>query len=94
MPTDNSIVKRVLRNYCTLYDTDPTYTGAIQKLLEESDYISLMQEAYEQAVMTGEVAIRPVVYNGKLEYRLYTPDQLCIFQISVLTPAELTILRY
>lgn len=87
LPTDNTVVNRILNNICFAYNQAPSRKyfvnetevndktkGSIEALLKECGLNRQMKRIYKIAKLMNEAAVRPVIKGGKLKLQVLTND--------------------
>ena len=86
LPTDNSIVKRIINNLSQLYVEEPnrTYevngkpleeTETLETLLRSINFNSIMKRFHKSIKITGELCIYPRIKDGRIVLDIMYPDE-------------------
>jgi hypothetical protein len=91
LPSDNSYIKRAVKNLCTNYMNPPDreilnsstlepigdefVNDLINSLFSESSLDYALLKAHQKAKFTGEAAVHPRIRRGAVQLQILTPDQ-------------------
>lgn len=78
MNSNNLYVNRVINSICNLYDNAPTReynSGKFTEYITNSNINIVIDEVYKIAKLTGEIIVRPIILEGRLQFQYITNDQ-------------------